>query len=59
MKQTIEFIKLTILTVGGTVAIMIMLGIASVPALADSKSLYKMPWGSKLPKDVASGTMWG
>jgi hypothetical protein len=59
MKQTIEFIKLTILTVGGTVAIMIMLGIASVPALADSKSLYKMPWGSTLPKDIASGTTWG
>ena len=59
MKQTIEFIKLTILTVGGTIAIMIMLGIASVPALADSKSLYKMPWGSTLPKDIASGTKWG
>lgn len=59
MKQTIEFIKLTILTVGGTLAIMFMLGIASVPALADSKSLYKMPWGSTLPKDIASGTKWG
>jgi hypothetical protein len=58
-EQIISFLKLTILTVGGTVAIMIMLGIVSVPALADSKSLYKMAWGSTLPKDIASGSLWG
>ena len=40
--------------------ILIILGlIICSNSLAESKSLYKMPWGSKLPKDVASGSLWG
>ena len=34
MKTTLEFIKLTLVTVGGTLAIMFALGIASLPAHA-------------------------
>jgi hypothetical protein len=40
--------------------ILIILGlIICSNSLAESKSLYKMPWGTTLPKDIASGTKWG
>ena len=38
MKTTLEFIKLTLVTVGGTLAIMFALGIASLPAHASGKN---------------------
>tara|TARA_B100001287_G_scaffold180984_1_gene152588 strand:+ start:3925 stop:4875 length:951 start_codon:yes stop_codon:yes gene_type:complete len=37
MKTTLEFIKLTLVTVGGTLAIMFALGIASLPAQAENR----------------------
>jgi hypothetical protein len=57
-EQITSFLKLTILSVGSAVLILFMLGIASFPAKAESKSLYKAPWNFSLPKDIASGSNW-
>ena len=57
-EQIISFLKLTILSVGSAVLILFMLGIASLPAKAEPKSLYRMIHGASLPKDIASGATW-
>ena len=44
MRHFLDFIKLAITSVGGSILIMMVLGIASVPALAENKISTKDHW---------------